>query len=622
MLQQAQPQYARQQPQQQQWQTGGGQGSRANVGPPNGTLARPCGPPPPTAQATAAGPWLGAGPGPPPGAPGFQQGHAAGDMRPPSHGPPQQLQGPPLPQGLRPPQPQQLNQQPPLPPPPQQAQYQHQQQYGHATGGSTYPSGPNGAACYQPGAPQQLPQPVNPYLPPGQPQHPQLAAAPSVLEPSHHPPPPPHPQLPSLADKRKLMSPARQGARVTSPGRTGRSPGRWPGRSPGRGGAAASPRGAGQGGLESAQQHSGAGAAAAGAAPVGGGASAGPNGDESYLHAVQSQVPMLRVPGFTVLKSAGEVAAACEQLRRVGVWAFALDFAEGGTTAAPAGANTNLQLPSVPQVALGRGIATNSVGLPQHFELEPLPAGGCGPAASAGGMPTFALGEAAASVTGRLEGIALCAADGCAVYIPLAATVALPGAEGGSSGGGAGGAPAAVEKAAREAEAVWLEVRQLLAHKQSTKVTFELKSQLLMARAAIQAATATTSKAAIAGSGDRTAPDTWAGAGGSRAGSAAGAFTAALAACDASGQAAGLPMSKAAAAEAGMGAAAAAAAAAAAGGGGGGALPPLYVADPVVDVRILLWMLNPDDPIVSAAPRSRGLVASVSMADHALVKRA
>eukprot|EP00198_Chlamydomonas_reinhardtii_P012144 XP_001701481.1 DNA polymerase theta [Chlamydomonas reinhardtii] len=228
--------------------------------------------------------------------------------------------------------------------------------------------------------------------------------------------------LPSLADKRKLMSPARQGARVTSPGRTGRSPGRWPGRSPGRGGAAASPRGAGQGGLESAQQHSGAGAAAAGAAPVGGGASAGPNGDESYLHAVQSQVPMLRVPGFTVLKSAGEVAAACEQLRRVGVWAFALDFAEGGTTAAPAGANTNLQLPSVPQVALGRGIATNSVGLPQHFELEPLPAGGCGPAASAGGMPTFALGEAAASVTGRLEGIALCAADGCAVYIPLAAT--------------------------------------------------------------------------------------------------------------------------------------------------------------------------------------------------------
>ncbi|GFR45959.1 hypothetical protein Agub_g7428, partial [Astrephomene gubernaculifera] len=106
----------------------------------------------------------------------------------------------------------------------------------------------------------------------------------------------------------------------------------------------------------------------------------------------------------------------------------------------------------------------------------------------------------------------------------------------------------------QEAAAVLQEVCSLLAHPGSTKVTFELKQQLLQAKAAVGGL--------LAGSTEGT-PALAGGAG-------AGAFSAALAAS-------------------GGGAAGAAA----------GHQQPLMldVADPVVDVRILLWMLNPDDPV-------------------------
>ncbi|GFR45960.1 hypothetical protein Agub_g7429, partial [Astrephomene gubernaculifera] len=131
----------------------------------------------------------------------------------------------------------------------------------------------------------------------------------------------------------------------------------------------------------------------------------------------EQQLPLLRSPGFTLLKTAAEVAAACEQLKRAGLWGFMLDFADAALT--PVSVNPGLQLPGVPQVALGRGLQLNSIGLPLHFDME---AEAAAVADATGGEASGTTGCNTSSSSGRLEGIALCAFDGCALYVPLMAT--------------------------------------------------------------------------------------------------------------------------------------------------------------------------------------------------------
>ncbi|KXZ52413.1 hypothetical protein GPECTOR_9g457 [Gonium pectorale] len=281
-------------------------------------------------------------------------------------------------------------------------------------------------------------------------------------------------------------------------------------------------------------------------------------------------------PGFTVLKTVAEVAAACEQLKQVGIWGFALDFAD--STSAPVAANPGFQLPSVPQVALGRGVLTNSIGLPSHYDLEPAMAEEAGHAAAAAAAPS----PGGAALLGRAEGIAISAFDGCALYVPL-----IP------ADGDAGAAAACAT--AREAAAVWQEILQLLAHSGSTKVTFELKQQLLRA-------------AAVDGSaaGGVPLPSAPSPPGGGAGPVAAGAFSAALATSAAAAAAAGGAVT--AAAEVASPAKAHLAVAR-------GSLP-LDVADPVVDVRILLWMLNPDDSVNLPRGKSGKLTATKGLEER------
>ncbi|GIL88385.1 hypothetical protein Vretifemale_16356, partial [Volvox reticuliferus] len=245
----------------------------------------------------------------------------------------------------------------------------------------------------------------------------------------------------------------------------------------------------------------------------------------------QVQFPVLHVPGFTVVKTAAEVAVVCDQLRQVGLWGFAFDFADGTVT--PSSAAPGMALPSVPQVALGRGVLVNSIGLPLHYDMdEPL-----APAP----LPAVTSNAPASGSSCRLEGISFCAFDGCALYVPfMASPTAATGA-------------AALGPAAMEAAAVLTNVRQLLAHEGSTKVTFDLKQQLLMARTALaggDAAKATSLEGVTdaEASTAMVALSTW---------QPPGAETAAVGALDL----------------------------------------PLDVVDPVVDARILLWMLDPDDPV-------------------------